>query len=126
MLFHSLHAPHIALRVGLAAVFMWFGVDKFISPDAWLFWVPDSVQSLVQAIGMTPRDFIFLNGIFEVLVAVSLLSGYFIRIFASLAALFVIVVVAVHITGPTETIVRDVGLAGALIALALWPERTEW
>ena len=126
MMFHTLRTPHIALRVGLAAVFMWFGIDKFISPDAWLFWIPQSIQSVVQAIGMTTRDFIFLNGIFEVLVAVSLLSGYFIRIFSVVAAAFLVAVVGVHISGATEIVVRDFGLIGGLLALALWPDRTEW
>ncbi len=75
---------------------------------------------------MSPRDLIFLNGIFEVLVAVSLLSGFFIRIFASLAVLFMLSVVIFHIRGATEVIVRDIGLIGGLIALILWPEHTRW
>lgn len=123
-MFHSLRVPHLVLRIGLAIVFMWFGVDKFIDPAGWLFWVPERVQGALMAVGMSTQNFIFLNGIFEVLVAVSLLSGYFIRIFATLALSFLVVVTAVHITSATEIVVRDIGLIGGLLALAMWPERT--
>lgn len=122
-MFHSLRAPHLALRIGLAVVFMWFGVDKFISPVAWQGWIPQGMESVLSGVGMSAQNFIFLNGIFEVLVAISLLSGYFIRIFASVAAVFLAIVVAVHIAGPTEIVVRDIGLVGGLLALVLWPER---
>lgn len=123
-MFHSLRASHLALRIGLAVVFMWFGIDKFIDPVHWLGWVPQSVQNILTGIGMSGQNFILLNGIFEVLVAVSLLSGYFIRIFATVALVFLVVVTLVHITGATEIIVRDVGLIGGMLALVLWPERT--
>lgn len=125
-MFHSLRAPHLVLRIGLAVVFMWFGVHKFINPVYWIdAWVPQSVEALIIAMGMSPRNFIFLNGIFEVLVAVSLLSGYFIRIFSTVALVFLASVVAVHIT-VWEIVVRDIGLIGGLLALVLWPERMEW
>lgn len=123
-MFHSLRTPHLALRIGLAVVFMWFGVSKFIDPVHWQGWIPQGVEHVLAGIGMSSRNFIFLNGIFEVLIAVSLLSGYFIRIFAGAALAFLTIVVAVHITGPTEVLVRDIGLIGGLLALTLWPERT--
>ena len=124
-MFHSLRTPHLALRIALGIVFLWFGVDKFIDPTYWIqAWVPDAFESMLMAVGMSAQNFIILNGIFEVLVAVSLVSGYFIRIFSSIALVFLVVVVGVHITGPTEIIIRDIGLIGGLLALALWPERT--
>lgn len=124
---HSFRLPHWILRVGLAAVFMWFGIHKFIHPDLWIAaWVPQSILGLVNIIGMSGENFIFLNGIFEVLVAISLISGYFMRIFSVVAVAFLVLVVAFYIAGPTEVVIRDIGLIGGLLALALWPERTEW
>ncbi len=30
----------LALRLGLALVFVWFGIDKFFRPLAWVGWIP--------------------------------------------------------------------------------------
>ena len=126
-MFHSLRASHLAIRIGLALVFLWFGADKFIHPQYWAdAWLPQNLADLAVRAGMSVRDLMFLNGIFEVLVAVSLLSGFFIRTFASLATLFLITVSLVHLRGATEIVIRDVGLMGGLVALILWPERTGW
>lgn len=123
---HSFKLPHWVLRIGLATVFMWFGVHKFINPEFWVAaWIPQSVLGIVAALGMSAENFIFLNGIFEVLVSASLISGYFIRIFSAAAVFFLILVVAFHVSGPTEIVIRDVGLIGGLLTLVLWPERTE-
>jgi uncharacterized membrane protein YphA (DoxX/SURF4 family) len=111
----------------LAIVFLWFGVDKFLNPTYWLdAWVPQGFQALIESVGMPGRNFIFLNGIFEILVGVSIVSGFYVRAFSGLAALFLVVVTAVHIGGATEVVLRDVGLIGALVALAAWPERAGW
>ena len=124
-MFRSYHVAHLTLRIALAVVFLWFGADKFIDPEYWLnAWVPQGVVDAVARIGMSGRDLVFLNGLFEILVAVSLVSGYFIRIFASAAILFLIIVTSMH--GFNEVLVRDIGLAGGLLALAVWPERTGW
>lgn len=126
-MFHSLRASHLALRIGLALVFLWFGADKFIHPQYWAdAWLPRNIADLTVRMGMSVRDLMFLNGIFEVLVAVSLVSGFFIRTFASLGAAFLLTVFAVHVRGATEVVIRDVGLFGGLAALILWPERTGW
>lgn len=126
-MFQSLRASHLALRIGLALVFLWFGADKFIHPQYWAdAWLPRGLADLAVRMGMSVRDLMFLNGIFEVLVAVSLVSGFFVRTFAALAVAFLAVVFVVHVGGATEVVIRDIGLIGALVALILWPERTGW
>lgn len=121
-MYQSLHASQLSLRIGLAAVFLWFGVNKFIQPQYWVdAWMPQWAQHVAQAIGMSPINAVFLIGIFEVLVAVSLATGFFTRAFASAAVVFLIAVVAV--SGLNEIVVRDIGLIAALVALVIWPQR---
>lgn len=34
------------LTIGLAVVFAWFGIDKFLTPAAWLGWIPGWMDGL--------------------------------------------------------------------------------
>ena len=103
-------------------MFLWFGIDKFIQPQYWVdAWMPQWAQQFAQGIGMSASNAIFLGGIFEVLVAISLVTGFFSRIFASAAIVFLVAVLAS--SGLNEVVVRDIGLIAALVALVIWPER---
>jgi uncharacterized membrane protein YphA (DoxX/SURF4 family) len=122
-MFASPRTAQLILRIGLAIVFLWFGIDKFIQPQYWLdAWVPAAIQDMAGRIGIMPRDLIYLNGIFEVLVGLSLATGFFIRYFAIAGAVFL--VGASIINGFNEVLIRDVGLLAGLVSLVLWPERT--
>ncbi len=123
-MFQSLRYSQIALRIGLAIVFLWFGIDKFIQPQYWLdAWVPQGVQALVGRLGIGPTDLMHLLGIMEIVVALSLATGFFIRYFSGVAAVFLIIVMSVN--GFKDILlVLDIALIGALMALVLWPERT--
>jgi len=114
--------PHLILRLGLAAVFLWFGIDKFFHPTYWInAWVPGGVLSFFDKFGVNDLQFIYLNGIFEVLVGLSLVTGIFIRFFSFLAILFLISIFA--FIGFNEVVIRDVGLIGGFAALVVWPKR---
>ena len=114
--------PHLILRLGLAAVFLWFGIDKFFHPTYWInAWVPGGVLSFFDKFGVNDLQFIYLNGIFEVLVGLSLVTGIFIRFFSFLAILFLISIFA--FIGFNEVVIRDVGLIGGFAALVMWPKR---
>jgi uncharacterized membrane protein YphA (DoxX/SURF4 family) len=121
-MFQSIRHSQLALRIGLMAVFLWFGVDKLMHPQYWLdAWMPQALQGFIQQWGIAPRDAMNLLGIAELLVAFSLLTGYFMRWFAAGAIALLVAVSVTH--GFSEVLVRDVGLVGALTALILWPER---
>lgn len=121
-MYQSLRSSYLSLRIGLAAVFLWFGVNKFIQPQYWVdAWMPQWAQHVAQAIGMSPMNAVFLIGIFEVLVAVSLVTGFFTRAFASAAIVFLFTVLVAN--GINEIVVRDIGLIAALVALVIWPQR---
>jgi uncharacterized membrane protein YphA (DoxX/SURF4 family) len=122
-MFQSLRHSQWVLRIGLAAVFLWFGANKFIDPQYWVdAWMPHWTQSMVMSVGAASQDFIFFLGIFEVLVAASLVTGFFMRVFSSIAIFFLLAVLAVH--GINEITARDLAVIGGLLALVLWPERT--
>lgn len=121
-MFESLRYPQLALRIGLAVVYFWFGIDKFIQPEYWIgAWMPMWAQRFAQTIGMNGSDVVILIGIFEVLVATSLVTGFFMRVFATIAIVFLVAVLVVH--GLDEVLVRDIGLIAGLLAIAIWPER---
>ncbi len=119
----ALKYPQLVLRFGIAVVFLWFGIDKFVHPQYWLdAWTPVWVQSAVGAIKLSPQNFMVLTGMFEVLTGLSLVTGFFMRFFAAAGALFLAVVMAVN--GVPLILVHDIGLIGGLVAIALWPERS--
>ena len=118
----SLYYSNLFLRLGLAAVFIWFGVDKFINPEYWLnAWIPQNIVSLASKAGISGTDVVYIGAIFELLVGASVLSNIFIKIFSVLAIIFLLTVLLFF--GVSETLVRDIGLIGGFLALLFWPER---
>ena len=119
-MFSSSRFSYLVLRLGLAAVFLWFGVDKILHPTYWLnAWVTPTVRSMLDVIGIPAAQFIYLNGIFEILVGVSLVTNVMQRIFSLLAVLFIISIFI--FVGLNEVTVRDIGLLGGFLAVLFWP-----
>ncbi len=58
------------LSIGLAAVFAWFGIDKFLNPIAWLGWIPTWMDGLF---GMPTTTWLMVIGASEILFAILLL-----------------------------------------------------
>lgn len=126
-MFYSLKYSNIFLRIGLSFVFFWFGIDKFIHSDYWLnAWVPANIIDFAAIFKMQGSDIVFISGIFEILVAISLFTNIFIGIFSFLAALFLGSIMIFH--GINEVLIRDVGLIGGLISVFFWPRNrgTDW
>ena len=68
VMFQSLRYSNLFLRFGLAAVFIWFGVDKFINPEYWLnAWIPQNIVSLASKAGISGTDVVYASAIFELL-----------------------------------------------------------
>ena len=120
-MFTSSRYSYLALRFGLAVVFLWFCIDKILHPAYWLnAWVPQGVQLLIAKFSLTGIQFIYVNFIFEILVGLSLVTGVFTKFFSALAIIFLLsVLVFVSIS---EVTVRDFGLLGGFIAVLLWPD----
>ncbi len=121
----SLKLSHLLLRFGLAAVFLWFGIDKFIHPNYWIdAWLPQSVASIIEGLGLGAEEFMYLNGIIEVLIGTSLVSGLLMRLFASFGIGIMVLAMIFH--GFNEILVRDLGLIGGLLAIIFWPDRRQY
>ena len=116
----SLKYSNLFLRLGLAFVFIWFGIDKFIHPIYWInAWFPQSAADLLSNFGFDENSFMIAAAVFEILVGVSILSGIFIKFFTALAIIFLVVIF--FFFGFNEVLVRDIGLIGGLLALFFWP-----
>jgi len=107
-------APFI-LRMGLAFVFLYFGVSQLRNPDSFIGWLPKEVSLLP----LTPRTFVLLNGAFELLFGSMMALGLYTRISAFLLGAHLIGIA--FTIGWNEIGVRDLGLALSTIALSIWP-----
>ena len=125
MFFISLRFSNMLLKIGIAAVFMWFGIHKFISPEYWVnAWIPVWLPNFLEYFSLTPINFIYISGIFQILVGLSFLTNVGTRIFALLASVFLLLIIVIFgFNGFNEIIVRDIGLLGGLLAIMFWPER---
>ncbi len=121
-MFTSSKYSHIFLKIGLAAVFLWFGLDKFFHPQYWLnAWVPQWLLLILARFGTSGIQFVYTNGVFEILIGASLLLGVLTRFFSFLAIVFLVGVM--FTVGLSEVTVRDFGLIGGFVSLLFWPER---
>jgi len=119
---NSTRYSFLALRIGLAIVFLWFGIDKFFHPDYWLgTWMPEWILNVVGVVGISASQLIYVVGIFEILIALSMVTSVFMRIF-SLLGMIILLIVFVS-SGFENVLVRDLGLVCALLAVVLWPEK---
>ncbi len=58
------------IALGLAAVFLWFGIDKFMTPAAWLGWMPAWMNGLF---GMPIESWLKIVGASEILFGIMIL-----------------------------------------------------
>ena len=102
------------LRLGLAAVFLWFGFSQLLNSQGWVSIVPVWTFNLLH---LPPAMLVLANGVFEVVLGSLLAMGFFVRIIALIFGLHLIPI-ALNF-GFTATAIRDFGLITALFALAL-------
>ncbi|MFQ5847810.1 MAG: DoxX family membrane protein [Candidatus Methylomirabilales bacterium] len=111
-------SSRLVVRVGLAVVFLWFGVDKFVTPEAWIGWIPSWLYRLIRE---WQNPFLYLLGAGEVMIGLAFLTGWYLRVAATAASVFL---AAVILSSPFSDItVRDIGLLGAAVSLLLPDDR---
>lgn len=103
----------LVLRLGLSAVFLWFGFSQLLDGLSWVVWVPDWA---VQLLHIPPAMIVLANGLFEVVAGALLALGLFVRPVSILLSIHLVIVV--FDIGLTAIGVRDFGLMCAVIALA--------
>lgn len=101
------------LRLGLAAVFLWFGFSQLMDGIHWVTIVPDWAVSFLH---LPPAMIVLLNGSFEVIMATLLAMGFFVRITSLVLALHLLLIAFDF--GFTATGIRDLGLVIATLALS--------
>lgn len=102
----------LLLRVGLAAVFLWFGVDKFLNPGYWAMWVPEALAPVFAT-----DAGLYALGLVEVVLGAGLLWEHrWLREVALLTAGYLALVVVGQGVAP---VVRDLGLLAAALYLGL-------
>lgn len=102
------------LRIGIAFVILWFGIQQFIDPTQWVGFIPDSIINMSPVGAIT---LVHLNGALEIVFGASLMLGLFTRISALILALHMADIT--YVVGYTSIGVRDFGLMVAVIAIFL-------
>jgi len=100
------------LRVGLAIVLFWFGVNQILDPSKWVFFIPEWV---VQASPISAELIVLLNGGVELVLGAFILFGIFLRISSLIVALHLFGI-ALSL-GNSPSAIRDLGLAFMALAL---------
>ena len=77
------------LRFGLATVFLYFGISQILDQSKWIYLVPDKFFNFYIN-EVLKSKLVFVNGIFDVIIALSLLSGIFLKIFSILGFIHLI------------------------------------
>jgi len=103
------------LRLGLAIVFLYFGISQILDQSRWIYLVPERFFNFYINEVLRSK-LVFVNGIFDIVIAFSLLSGLFIKIFSILGFIHLISI-TIFSLGFTPSGIRDLGLAFAILAL---------
>jgi uncharacterized membrane protein YphA (DoxX/SURF4 family) len=103
------------LRLGLAVVFLYFGISQILDQSKWIYFVPDRFSSFYIS-EILKLKIVFLNGIFDTVIALSLISGLFIRIFSFLGFIHLFSI-TIFSLGFEPSGIRDLGLAFAMLSL---------
>ncbi|MBI2048405.1 MAG: DoxX family membrane protein [Parcubacteria group bacterium] len=102
------------LRLGLAATFLWSGVDMIRHPEIWQGFLP---EFFAQILPFSVSHYLLSQGIAEVAIGLSFLSGILLRWFSLFAALELLGIVA--LVGVDAVTFRDLGLLGGVLAI-IW------
>ncbi len=101
------------LRVGLALVFLYAAIASFLNPGAWEAYIPSFVGVIVPI-----SLFLMLFSLYEIVLALWLLSGKYTFYAAVLAAVTLLGIIFPNITD-LDVIFRDVAIFFGAVALAL-------
>lgn len=96
----------VVLRIGIALVFLWFGINQMIDVKSWVDFVPESV---IKLSGLNVVTLVYLNGIFEIVFGTAMLFGYCTRLSALALAIHMFEIT--YIVGYDSIGVRDFGLS---------------
>lgn len=103
----------MVLRVGIGLVIIWFGVSQIGDPSSWVSFLP----SFMNKLPISEINFVYLNGWFELLAGIMLISGFYTRIVSFLLCLHLFGII--FSLGYNAVAVRDFGIFMALVSIFL-------
>ena len=103
------YAP-VIVRLGMSAVFLWFGFSQFANTANFLGYLPDFLFKSKFA-----SEAVMLNGSFEIIFGIMLAAGVFTKWVALLLGVHLVMIASS--LGYSETAVRDFGLALATLSI---------
>lgn len=104
----------LALRLGLAATYVYSGLDLISHPTAWISFVP---SWLSQALPITTKFYLQIQGSLELLLAGGFLFGVMLPTVSFLAALEMFFVLVFY--GTDQVSFRDLAILGAALSVFL-------
>ena len=114
--FSRIITPELTLRVGIGLTLFYAGINSLVSPQNWIGYVPAFIGGIIQ-----PSIFLFGHGIFEIILAIMLMLGFFKKI-TSLAALLSFSAIIIFY-GVDDATFRDIGLTAAALTLFLMTQK---
>lgn len=102
----------VIIRLSLAALFLWFGFQQLLHPDAWTVYLPQWTGYLPVPGVMLVR----LNGWMEIVLGTAMAAGLFVRIASAVLGAHLLLI-ALSVGGAVGA--RDLALAATTLALAL-------
>jgi hypothetical protein len=116
-------ARHMAMRLGLAFVLGWFGVQELRSPSEWAVFVPSFVGNISP---LAVNDLVLIHGFFLLLACCSITAGL-LYLPGCLLAMGLLAEILFGLWwdggGISDLVIRDVGLFALAGALAIDPSR---
>lgn len=100
------------LRIGLGITILWFGISQLLSPNNWIGYLPNWAFSLSF---ISTTTLVYLNGIFEIILALLLIFNQFSKNISILLSLHLILIIF-HL-GYNDIAIRDFGILVGFIAL---------
>jgi uncharacterized membrane protein YphA (DoxX/SURF4 family) len=111
---------HLLGRIGVAMVFTIFGAWEIMKPAPWANYLPPFLATVGN-----PLTLITIHGAVMIIVGLAILTGFYLRIFAILAAIIIltIIITLIFLTGYADIVVRDTGLFFLVLSVAIDNER---
>lgn len=109
--FYNVNLASLMLRIGLAGVFIYAALSAFKTPEAWLSYIPPFTAKF-----MSLKTALDIMSVFQLVLAVVLLSGKYLKYTAAISAILLAGILALSLNELLITF-RDIGLVFMAIAL---------
>jgi uncharacterized membrane protein YphA (DoxX/SURF4 family) len=102
----------LLIRLGLGSVLLYAGISSLVSPAEWLGYLPQFLTTRFTGNGL-----LYAFAVYELLLALWLLSGAYLRYAAGLAALTFAGIIFTNLAAFSTITFRDVPMVFAALAL---------